>query len=271
MRRPFRSILLATTPALIIGAALHADDPAGGGDPTQITPAAREVIDRAHGAMGGAGLFDAVQSVSYDCTMASAQGTMLMTVRARTGSGTILEQSLAPPGGGDAVNRRVLSTNASGGWARDVDSGGVRVMPVGVTSSIARAGDQWNFIRNATGQFRLVEHAGSAQFAGRACAKLRCTDPRSPGLEELTLFFDDETGLPLGQETATSSGSLISGIARIDEWQTINGMMIPKIILVEGQTGQSTLTFTRVEFNGVPASDFETPEDVVPMLASGSN
>ncbi|MBX3355292.1 MAG: hypothetical protein KF724_06305 [Phycisphaeraceae bacterium] len=264
-------VCLAAASTLALSVSLLAgDDPGSSTDPTQVTPAAKEVIDRAINAMGGAALFDAVQSVSFDCEMENAQGTMLMTVMARNGAGTIMNQSLIPPGGGEPVNHRVLTATMNAGWARDVESGGVRLMPSGVAASIARAGDQWNFLRTAMGQFRMVDHDGPAMFAGRECTRVRCSDPRTAGLQTLTLYFDDETGLPLGQETATAAGSLISGIARIDEWQTVDGMMIPKRIAVEGQTGTSTLTFTRVEFNGVPASAFDMPEDVATLLVASA-
>jgi len=258
------------TSFVLIGSASVADEPPPAGGPTQVSPAAQEVIDRAAAAMGGAALFDAVQSVSFDCVMESEQGAMLMKVQARQGSGVLLEQSLTPPGAEEPIRHQVLATNAETGWARDLANEGVQLMPSLVSTSVARAGDQWSFVRSALGQFGVVEHDGAGVFAGRACAKVRFTEPKSPGLAHLTMFFDDETGLPLGQETATASGSLISGTARIDEWQTVDGMMIPKKISVEGQTGQSTFNFTRVEFNTVPASAFTTPNDVKNLMAAAS-
>lgn len=272
MRQPIlAATLIITSSMALISATVGAEGSDSGSDPTQISPAAQEVIDRAMTGMGGAALFDSIQSASYDCVMESSQGTMLMKVQAKAGAGVALEQSLTAPGATEPIRRQSLTTNQSAGWARDLDSGGVQIMPSGVASSIARAGDQWNFVRSAMGQFRQVNHAGAATFAGRACAKLLFNDPRSPGLQQLTMFFDDETGLPLGQETSTSSGTLVSGVARIDEWQVVNGMMIPKRIAVEGQTGQSTLTFSEVVFNAVPASTFETPGDVQSMLVAGAN
>lgn len=254
------------------GAIASADDPpASGPAPTVLTPAASEIVNLAMGAMGGALLFDGVNSVAYDCTMANDQGTMLMKVQSKENVGVTLEQSLTPPGGDAPIRRQMLTTNADGGWARDLDEGGLQLMPAVVSTSIERAGDQWNFVGSALAQFCMVEHDGPAVFAGRACSKLKFTAPRSQGLEELVMYFDDETRLPVGQATSTSAGSLVSGTARIAEWQTVNGMMIPKVIEVEGQTGSSTLTFMNIQFNAVPASAFETPSDVAGMLAAAGN
>jgi len=269
--RTTTTTLIMSASLALFGAWATADDAPPAGDPTLYSPAAQETVNRAMAAMGGAALFDSVESVSYDCAMEDEQGVMLMKVKAKNGAGVALEQSLTPPGASDPIRRQSLTTNTSAGWARDLDEGGLQIMPSGVAASIARAGDQWSLLRSATAQFRQVDHAGPAVFAGRASSKLIFTNPRSPGLQQLVMYLDDETGLPLGQETATSSGTLVSGVARVDEWQTVNGMMIPKRIAVEGQTGQSTLTFSNVAFNGVPASTFETPSDVQSMLVAGAN
>lgn len=236
---------------------------------SQVSPAAQEVIDRAMAAMGGATAIAAVTNCSFDCVMDNTQGALTMRVAASNSGGVRIEQSLLTPGAETPSGRQELISNRTIGWARNLDDGGVRLMPSAVATSVERAADLWNMVRSGLGQFELVEHDGAAVFSGRPCARLRFSSPRSQALQQALIFFDDETGLPLGQETATSAGTLVSGIARIVEWQLVTGVMVPRRIEVEGQTGQSSLTFSQVSFDAVPASTFAVPADVQ-ALASAS-
>lgn len=256
--------------SLATAATALAEGEGSGPGVTQISSAAQEVLDRAMNAMGGAAAIGAVSSVSFDCVMENGQGALTLRVSASQSGGVRVEQSLVPPGAEEASGRQELITNRSIGWARNLDDGGVRLMPTAVWSSVERAGDLWNIVRSGLGQFESVEHEGAAVFSGRPCAKLRFSAPRSQGLQEALIYFDDETGLPLGQETSTSAGMLVSGIARIVEWQVVDGLMVPKRVDVEGQTGQSTLTFSQVGFEPVPASTFEVPADVQALTGANS-
>ncbi|MBM4113778.1 MAG: hypothetical protein FJ253_10505 [Phycisphaerae bacterium] len=257
----FTALLLAASPCLADG------EPA---PPGGISSAAQEVIDRAMLAMGGAAAITSVANVSFDCVMENQQGSLSMKVAASKSGGVRIEQSLLPPGTEQPSGRQELITNRTNGWARNLDDGGVRLMPEAVSISVERAGDLWNIVRSGLGQFESVAHEGAAVFSGRPCAKLCFSSPKSQGLQQAFIFFDDETGLPLGQETATSAGMLVSGIARIVEWQLVNGIMVPRRIEVEGQTGSSSLTFSQISFDAVPAETFEVPADVQALLAAAA-
>lgn len=241
-----------------------------GQPPLYVSPAAKEVLDRAVLMMGGAAALNGITGVDFDCTMVGDQGTMIMKVAARKNHGVRVEQWLTPPGADQALQHMMLTTNMQMGWARDLQGDGLRIMPGEVMSSVAKAGDLWNMVLSGTSQFAHVEHDGAATFASRPCAKLVFTQPRTTGLQKATVYFDDETGLPLGQETATAMDVLIAGTARIDEWQTVDGLMVPKKIAVEGQMGSSVLTFDRLAFNNVPTDIFSVPDDVVQLAAASA-
>lgn len=109
-----------------------------------------------------------------------------------------------------------------------------------------------------------VKVVGKEQFQGKECYKL--SSPKTATDEASFMFFDAESGMPMGSIQETGKGSMVLG-----DWKKIDGVLFFHSMKMEGagKRGEMNgeLKITTIEVNKPDESAFALPEAVKKLAA----
>ena len=118
--------------------------------------------------------------------------------------------------------------------------------------------DPKTFGKNDLGEMAV---AGRGSFAGRDCWKVKFTKDETSGY----VYFDTETGLPVGSETRSEDAGAGQTTMTVSDWKAVKGVTFfhkAKIELTGAMPGGGTMEITTLEVNTVKPETFALPADV---------
>lgn len=214
---------------------------------------AKLLLGNAVSAMGGQDFLDEIDAVSFDCMMSGEWGSMGLTVESKANNTVRFTQKFYDPSTKSYDRFMVITFDGKQATADEIATSNRKstllkpqVLPQDAVDSLLRAGELWNPLQSATGQFEASEYKGLRVYEGVPCLTIQFSKPRTTGYESATLYLDALTLTPVGQTTSTVRDTIIAGSSRIDTWQVINGFQVPKNITVTSPAGTSTLVISNL-------------------------
>ena len=104
--------------------------------------------------------------------------------------------------------------------------------------------------------FTDLQPAGEADFGGVACEAWNGRDFLDG---ENVLYFEKESGLLKGLDLPNHFDRKGRIQVYFDEWRTVGGIRLPKLVRVTDGQGEFELDFTEITLNDVDVAVFERP------------
>jgi hypothetical protein len=223
--------------------------------PAKDLPKAATILQKASDAMGGADAMARITSLATTATGETPMGEMSLEVNSMKPDKFQLKQTM---GGNDMT----IVVNGKHGW---MNAGGeYQLLPAEALSEM-RDAKFHEALMTLAKDYKVIETVDQTDFSGKQAYKLRFAD--EGGGHEMFVFFDPETGLPLGRQSAqqTPMGEMIL-TTTFDQWEEVEGVKMFKRMSIDPGGSPMEFNFTKVEVNKLDPAMFAIPAEVQELI-----
>ena len=245
-----RSLAVAVTTMLVSSAPLMA----------QSAPSASDVIAKYVAAIGGK---DAVMKI----TSFKQTYTMQLPAMGITAEGEAYQAApnkMASKSSIPGIGEMLQGTNGEIAWDANPMQGPRLLADKELAQRLEGADFYGNLLYPAE-RFTKMANLGLADFNGESCYKIQLV--RKDSGRESMEFFSVATGLMVGAETTEESqmGSMTIS-STMSDYKSFGGVKFPTKSEVNMGPNKIVTTITNVVINGAPATAFDVPDAVKPLI-----
>ncbi len=226
----------------------------------QALPPASEVIAKYVAAIGGKDAILKITSMTSTGTLEIPAMGLTATMEVYAAAPNKMATKTTIPGMGELLN----GFNGSVAWDLNPMSGPRLLADKELEQMKENAGFHDNMLYTPD-RFSKMETVGVADFNGEKAYKLLMV--RKGSGTQSTQYFSVATGLLLGGETSstTQMGEMMMSQS-ITEYKAFDGVKIPVKLEQTAGTNKMLITTSDVKFNSVPATAFDVPAQVKPLI-----
>ncbi|MHC5023616.1 MAG: LolA-like protein [Planctomycetota bacterium] len=227
--------------------------------PAKDLPQAASIIEKSIEAMGGRKALAEIKSRHTKVTMTTPMGEMQLETYVADKDRLLVKQSM--PGMGEGA----MGSDGKVAWANNPMAGGYQLLELAAVQAGSGQMDVLALVLDMEKNIGSMETVDRAEFNGRDCYKLHLVD--KSGMEEHR-YFDVETGLVQGvsQERETQMGPM-EMVMHVGEWKEVGKIKVFSELTMSQMGMDLVMTLTEIQFNDVPDSVFDLPEEVKALLA----
>lgn len=217
-------------------------------------PSAEEVLQNYIKAIGGEAAYKEHQSQHAIGTVDLGAQNMKGKMEVFAARPNRLLVMIEMPGVGEITT----GYNGEVGWMSNPLTGPM-ILPESMLDQVATQADFDHALRKPE-DFKILEMLGREEFNGEPCYKLRLV--HRTGFES-TEFYNEKTGLQTGFISSQASPlGEVKVTTVITDYKKFGDMLMPSKIVQKVSGMEQTMTIEKMEFDTVPASKFELPEEV---------
>ncbi|MCA9312201.1 MAG: hypothetical protein KDA21_13390 [Phycisphaerales bacterium] len=230
--------------------------------PSEVPKEVQKILDAAVKAMGGRDTIDEITSMHSKMDMFTDMGTITSEHWWQKPDKSLTKQSIPQMG--------EMSSGTDGKvWWRNVPMMGYQLISEEEADAMGPGGFLAEIIdieTSMTEQYEGLEALGPADFDGHECLRIKGRNRDREGTA--VLFFDASTGLPVGAETEDEGpfGKQTSTMY-LRDWKKVDGLTLFHTMTFQAGPQKAEAKVTLVEFNKVPASTFELPDEVKALVS----
>jgi hypothetical protein len=245
-----RSLAVAVTTMLVSSAPLMA----------QSAPSASDVIAKYVAAIGGKDAVMKITSLKQTSTMQLPAMGITAEVEAYQAAPNKMASKSTIPGIGEMLQ----GTNGEIAWDANPMQGPRLLTDKELAQTLEGADFYGNLLYPAE-RFTKMENLGLADFNGESCYKIQLV--RKDSGRESIQYFSVATGLMVGAETTQESqmGSMAIS-STMSDYKSFGGVKFPMKSEVNMGPNKMLMTITNVVINGAPATAFDVPDAVKPLI-----
>lgn len=252
--RAFRSFAVATAALLLASAPFSAPLSA------QTLPSAAEVLTKYVAAIGGKDAIMKITSLKQTSTMQVPAVGITADVESYQAAPNKMATKSTIPGVGEMVQ----GTNGEIAWDANPMQGPRLLGDKELTQTLEGADFYGNLLYPAE-RFSTLENLGIVDFNGEKAYKVKLV--RKASGNETTQYFSVATGLIVGAElTQQSQMGSMQVSSTLSEYKEFGGVKFPTKTEVTMGANKLLMTITNVVINGAPATAFDVPEAVKPLV-----
>ena len=248
--RALRSFAVASAAMLLFSAPLAA----------QAVPSAADVLAKYVAAIGGNDAVMKITSLKQTSTMLVPAMGLTADVEAYLAAPNKMATKSTIPGVGEMLQ----GTDGVVAWDANPMQG-PRLLADKELAQMLESADFYGNMLYPADRFSKMENTGIADFNGEKSYKLKLV--RKDTGRETTQYFSVATGLILGAETVQESqmGSMpVSSI--LSDYKDFGGVKFPTRSELTMGANKLVMTVTNVLINGAPATAFDIPDAVKPLI-----
>lgn len=245
-----RSLAVAVTTMLVSSAPLMA----------QSAPSASDVIAKYVAAIGGKDAVMKITSIKQTSTMQLPAMGITAEVEAYQAAPNKMASKSSIPGIGEMLQ----GTNGEIAWDANPMQGPRLLADKELAQTLEGADFYGNLLYPAE-RFTKMANLGLADFNGESCYKIQLV--RKDSGRESMQYFSVATGLMVGAETTQESqmGSMTIS-STMSDYKSFGGVKFPMKSEVNMGPNKMVMTITNVVINGAPATAFDVPDAVKPLI-----
>lgn len=245
-----RSLAVAVTTMLVSSAPLMA----------QSAPSASDVIAKYVAAIGGKDAVMKITSLKQTSTMQLPAMGITAEVEAYQAAPNKMASKSSIPGIGEMLQ----GTNGEIAWDANPMQGPRLLTDKELAQTLEGADFYGNLLYPAE-RFTKMANLGLADFNGESCYKIQLV--RKDSGRESMQYFSVATGLMVGAETTQESqmGSMTIS-STMSDYKSFGGVKFPMKSEVNMGPNKMVMTITNVVINGAPATAFDVPDAVKPLI-----
>jgi hypothetical protein len=245
-----RSLAVAVTTMLASSAPLMA----------QSAPSASDVIAKYVAAIGGKDAVMKITSLKQTSTMQLPAMGITAEVEAYQAAPNKMASKSTIPGIGEMLQ----GTNGEIAWDANPMQGPRLLTDKELAQTLEGADFYGNLLYPAE-RFTKMANLGLADFNGESCYKIQLV--RKDSGRESMQYFSVATGLMVGAETTQESqmGSMTIS-STMSDYKSFGGVKFPMKSEVNMGPNKMLMTITNVVINGAPATAFDVPDAVKPLI-----
>lgn len=252
--RVFRSFAVATAVLLLASAPFSAPLSA------QTLPSAAEVLTKYVAAIGGKDAIMKITSLKQTSTMQVPAVGITADVESYQAAPNKMATKSTIPGVGEMVQ----GTNGEIAWDANPMQGPRLLGDKELTQTLEGADFYGNLLYPAE-RFSTLENLGIVDFNSEKAYKVKLV--RKASGNETTQYFSVATGLIVGAElTQQSQMGSMQVSSTLSEYKEFGGVKFPTKTEVTMGANKLLMTITNVVINGAPATAFDVPEAVKPLV-----
>lgn len=245
-----RSLAVAVTTMLASSAPLMA----------QSAPSASDVIAKYVAAIGGKDAVMKITSLKQTSTMQLPAMGITAEVEAYQAAPNKMASKSSIPGIGEMLQ----GTNGEITWDANPMQGPRLLTDKELAQTLEGADFYGNLLYPAE-RFTKMANLGLADFNGESCYKIQLV--RKDSGRESMQYFSVATGLMVGAETTQESqmGSMTIS-STMSDYKSFGGVKFPMKSEVNMGPNKMVMTINNVVINGAPATAFDVPDAVKPLI-----
>jgi hypothetical protein len=245
-----RSLAVAVTTMLVSSAPLMA----------QSAPSASDVIAKYVAAIGGKDAVMKITSIKQTSTMQLPAMGITAEVEAYQAAPNKMASKSSIPGIGEMLQ----GTNGEIAWDANPMQGPRLLTDKELAQTLEGADFYGNLLYPAE-RFTKMANLGLADYNGESCYKIQLV--RKDSGRESMQYFSVATGLMVGAETTQESqmGSMTIS-STMSDYKSFGGVKFPMKSEVNMGPNKMVMTITNVVINGAPATAFDVPDAVKPLI-----
>jgi hypothetical protein len=245
-----RSLAVAVTTMLASSAPLMA----------QSAPSASDVIAKYVAAIGGKDAVMKITSIKQTSTMQLPAMGITAEVEAYQAAPNKMASKSTIPGIGEMLQ----GTNGEIAWDANPMQGPRLLTDKELAQTLEGADFYGNLLYPAE-RFTKMANLGLADFNGESCHKIQLV--RKDSGRESIQYFSVATGLMVGAETTQESqmGSMTIS-STMSDYKSFGGVKFPMKSEVNMGPNKMVMTINNVVINGAPATAFDVPDAVKPLI-----
>ncbi len=226
----------------------------------QPLPPASEVIAKYVTAIGGKDAIMKLTSMTSTGTLEIPAMGLTATMEVYAAAPNKMATRTTIPGMGEVLN----GYNGTVGWDLNPMSGPRLLADKELEQMKENAGFHDNMLYTPE-RFQKMETVAVTDFNGEKAYKLLMV--RKGSGTQSTQYFSVATGLLLGGETSsTTQMGEMQMSQSISEYKTFDGVKVPVKLEQTAGTNKMVITTSDVKFNAVPATAFDVPAQVKPLI-----
>ena len=248
--RAFRSFAVASAAMLLFSAPLAA----------QAVPSAADVLATYVAAIGGKDAVMKITSLKQTSTMLVPAVGLTADVEAYQAAPNKMATKSTIPGVGEMLQ----GTDGVVAWDANPMQG-PRLLADKELAQMLESADFYGNMLYPADRFSKMENTGVADFNGEKSYKLKLV--RKDSGRETTQYFSVATGLIVGAEMVQESqmGSMQVS-STLSDYKDFGGVKFPTKTEVTMGANKLVMTVTNVLINGAPATAFDIPDAVRPLI-----
>jgi len=248
--KALRSFAVATAALLLLSAPLSA----------QAAPSAADVIAKYVTAIGGKDAVMKITSLKQTSTMQLPAMGITAEIEAYQAAPNKMATKSSIPGVGEMLQ----GTNGEVAWDAN-PMAGARLLADKELAQMLEGADFYGNMLYLADRFTTMENLGVVDFNGEKSYKLKLVRKGS-GIEA-TQYFSVATGLIVGAETAqVSQMGTMQVSSTLSDYKEFGGVKFPTKSEVNMGPNKMLMTITNVVINGAPATAFDIPAAVMPLI-----
>ncbi len=226
----------------------------------QVTPSATEVIAKYVAAIGGKDAIMKITSFKQTSTMQVPAAGLTANVESYQAAPNKMATKSTIPGIGDMLQ----GTNGEIAWDANPMQG-PRLLSDKELAQTLEGADFYGNLLYSIDRFSKMENLGVADFNGEKSYKIKLVHKDSG--RETTQYFSVATGLSVGAETVQESQmGTMQVSSTLSDYKTFGGVKFPTKSEVNMGPNKLIMTITDVVINGAPATAFDIPDAVKPLI-----
>ena len=245
-----RSLAVAVTTMLVSSAPLMA----------QSAPSASDVIAKYVAAIGGKDAVMKITSLKQTSTMQLPAMGITAEVEAYQAAPNKMASKSSIPGIGEMLQ----GTNGEIAWDANPMQGPRLLTDKELAQTLEGADFYGNLLYPAE-RFTKMANLGLADFNGESCYKIQLV--RKDSGRESRRYCSVASGMMVGAETTQESqmGSMTNS-STMSDYKSFGGVKFPMKSEVNMGPNKMVMTITNVVINGAPATAFDVPDAVKPLI-----
>jgi hypothetical protein len=226
----------------------------------QSAPSASDVIAKYVAAIGGKDAVMKITSIKQTSTMQLPAMGLTAEVEAYQAAPNKMASKSTIPGIGEMLQ----GTNGEIAWDANPMQGPRLLTDKELAQTLEGADFYGNLLYPAE-RFTKMANLGLADFNGESCYKIQLV--RKDSGRESIQYFSVATGLMVGAETTQESqmGSMTIS-STMSDYKSFGGVKFPTKSEVNMGANKMVMTITNVVINGAPATAFDVPDAVKPLI-----
>ena len=226
----------------------------------QSGPSATDVLAKYVAAIGGKDAIMKITSLKQTSTMQVPAMGLTADVEAYQAAPNKMATKSTIPGVGEMLN----GTDGVVAWDANPMQGPRLLTDKELAQTLEGADFYGNMLYPAD-RFSTMENLGVAEFNGEKSYKVKLV--RKDSGRETTQYFSVATGLIVGAETVQESQmGMLQVSSLLSDYKVFGGVKFPTKTEVNMGPNKMIMTITNVVINGAPATAFDIPEAVKPLI-----
>ncbi len=232
--------------------------PAAANAQTAALPDGKTVLADYHKAIGGKDAFAKVNSIMMSGTFEMPAAGMGGTLAIHTARPNMNTLHVNVPGYGDILS----GANGKVAWSIDPQAGARLLESAELTAALEDAIFEAQF-RDAAA-FKSIETLEKTAMDGRMCYKVKLV--LTSGRESVDCYGVEDHLLVSTSEVRPTAGGPMETISTASDYKEFGGLKFPTKLVIQVSGMEQVVTLSKIELNTVPASHFELPPAIKPLV-----